>query len=415
MKTVSEAIKTVLEHTRPCGAEEVSIFDSAGRVLLEDVYSNRDHPPYDVSAMDGYAVRSEDIRGASRENPAVLSMVEDIKAGSMPRRVVENGQAARIMTGAPVPQGADTVVRVEDTDTDGRVVKIFTPSACGTDIRRKGENLREGEPVLHTGTDLKPAEVGILAMVKKKTVRVGRRPSVAVLSTGDELEGLEDRFDPLKIPDANSYTLMAQLSLAGAVPELVGIARDRKEELREKLSQALACDAVVVSGGVSVGHHDFVRETIKELGVDMKFWRVAIRPGHPFAFGISREGIPLFALPGNPVSSMVCFEVFVVPAIRKMLGAKRLFRKAIRVTVGGTVKDKRGRTNFVRVRIENTPTETVARLTGRQGSGILMNVVGADGLLIVPQECDELKEGDNALCQFLCVQSFQERPPVNEV
>ncbi len=415
MKTVSEAIKTVLEHTRPCGAEEVSIFDSAGRVLLEDVYSNRDHPPYDVSAMDGYAVRSEDIGGASRENPAILTIVDDIKAGSMPQRAVESGQAARIMTGAPLPQGADTVVRVEDTDTDGRVVKILTTSARGTDIRRKGENLREGEPLLHTGTDLKPAEVGILAMVKKKVVRVGRSPSVAVLSTGDELEGLEDEFSPLKIPDANSYTLMAQLSLTGAVPELAGIARDRKEELREKLSRALAYDAVVVSGGVSVGHHDFVRETIKELDIDMKFWRVAIRPGHPFAFGISQEGVPLFALPGNPVSAMVCFEVFVVPAIRKMLGAKRLFRKAVRVAVGGTVKDKKGRTNFVRVRIENTPTETVARLTGRQGSGILMNVVGADGLLIVPQECDELKEGDSALCQLLSVQSFQERPPVNEV
>ncbi len=415
MKTVSEAIKTVLEHINPCGTEEVSIFDSAGRVLAEDVYSNRDHPPYDVSAMDGYAVRSEDIKDASKENPAVLRIVEDIMAGSMPQKTIQTGEAARIMTGAPVPQGADTVVRVEDTDTDGTVVKIFTPSSRGTDIRRKGENLREGETVLHRGMDIKPAEVGILAMVKKKTVRVGRKPVVAVLSTGDELEGLDEEFDPLKIPDANSYTLMAQLALTGAEPELMGIARDRKDELREKLLQALRCDAVVVSGGVSVGHHDFVKETIKELGIDMKFWRVAIRPGHPFAFGISQEGTPLFALPGNPVSTLVCFEVFVVPAIRKMLGAKRLFRKAIKVTVGGMVKDKKGRTNFMRVRIENTPKGTVARLTGRQGSGILMNVVGADALLIVPEEYDRLEDGDSAVCQLLCIQSFQERPAVSEV
>ncbi len=414
MKTVSEAIKVILEHIEPCGSEEVSIFDSTGRVLAEDVYSNRDHPPYDVSAMDGYAVRSEDIGTASRENPAVLTIVDDIKAGSMPKRAVEGGQAVRIMTGAPVPQGADTVVRVEDTDTDGTVVKIFTPAPAGTDIRRKGENLREGEQVLHAGMDLKPAEVGILAMVKKSKVRVGRRPSVAVLSTGDELEGLEEEFDPLKIPDANSYTLMAQLTLTGALPQVLGIARDKKEELRKRLLEALRYDAVVVSGGVSVGHHDFVRETIKELGIDMKFWRVAIRPGHPFAFGVSESGIPLFALPGNPVSALVCFEVFVVPAIRKMLGAKRLFRRAIRVTVGGVIKDKRGRTNFMRVRLENTADTTVARLTGRQGSGILMNVVGADGLLIVPEECTILEEGDTAVCQLIGVQSFQERPPVSD-
>jgi molybdopterin molybdotransferase len=287
MKTIKEAQNIILANVDCLEAEEVSIMEALGRVLAEDVTSNRDHPPYDISAMDGYALRYGDVKSATKANPAELTLVDDIRAGMEAKKPVNEGEAARIMTGAPMPQGADTVVRVEDTDTSGDKVKIFDPAKKGANVRLRAENLKEGDTVLREKTELSPAEVGILAMVKKANVRVYKKPSVAILSTGDELEGLEEPFDERKIPDANSYSVMAQLQRLELKPVLLGIARDTRAELEDKLKEGLGYDILIVSGGVSVGHHDFVRPTLKALGIEMLFWRVALRPGHPFAFGVS--------------------------------------------------------------------------------------------------------------------------------
>lgn len=412
MKTLKEALDIILKNVKTAGCESVHITYALGRIIAEDISSNRNHPPCDISAMDGYAAIFEDIKGADKTNPAELQIVDEIRAGGEPKTAIEKGQASRIMTGAPVPKGADTVIRVEDTDFSGTQVKIFAASPRGSNIRLLGENLKIGDRVIEKGTELGPAHIGILAMVKKSEVFVYRKPHIAVISTGDELEGLEESFNPKKIPDANSYTVMAELQAIGAEPILLGIARDTQKSLEDKLRLGLECDAVIVSGGVAEGKFDFVRPTLKSLGIDIQFWRVAIRPGHPFAFGIGER--PVFALPGNPVSSMVCCEEFVVPAIRKMLGAKKLFRRTMTAELKGNIKDKKGRMHFMRATLEETKDGYSARTTGEQGSGILMSMVYADALLVVPAEAEELKEKTPVTVQVLYGFPFQEKPNLTD-
>jgi molybdopterin molybdotransferase len=414
MKTVNEAQEIILRSISRLGVEDVPLMKALGRVLAEDVFSNRNHPPYDISAMDGYAVRFADVSGATRENPVVLKIVDDIRAGYQPRCGVGQGEASCIMTGAPVPVGADAVIRVEDTATSGDTVKIFAPWELGANIRLMGENLKTGDRVLADGAELGPAEVGILAMVKKKSVKVYRRPVVAVLSTGDELEGIDEPFDALKIPDANTYSIMAELQALGVEPVLLGIARDTREALEAKLREGLKYDALIISGGVAAGHHDFVRPCLKELAVEILFWRVALRPGHPFAFGKGTGGngkeTIVFGLPGNPVSSMVCFAEFISPAVRKMSGHKKLFRSTFKARLTKPVKDKKGRTHFMRVRVLETPDGFEVETTGSQGSGILMSMVEADGLMIVPAEADSIGAGETVTVQQLGSATFQDTP-----
>ncbi len=407
MKTVKEAQEIVLKHSAPGESEEVSIESSLGRILAEDISSNRDHPPYVISAMDGYALKEADIKGATKDAPAILDIVDDIRAGYAPKCAVEKGQASRIMTGAEVPVGADTVIRVEDTAGSGDKVNILTPPDEGANIRLKGENLKVGDLVLDVGTDIGPSEVGILSMVKRALVPVYRLPSVAILATGDELEAIDEPFNEKKIPNANSYSVMAELQSIGIEPVLLGIARDTKEDLNAKLEEALDYDVLIVSGGVSVGHHDFVRPCLKEMGIEMLFWRVALRPGHPFAFGTGKD-IKVFALPGNPVSSMVCTTQFVLPALRKMMGAKKLFRTTFPARLTKGVKDRLGRLHFMRVRVENDGEGFTVTPTGSQGSGILMSMVQADGLMVVPPEADKLSEGASVTVQSLHAGEFQE-------
>lgn len=418
MKTVLEAQSIVLEHARRLAAETVLLKESLGRVLAEEVTSNRDHPPYDISAMDGFAVRHEDIDGATKQAPTVLRVVDDIRAGAEPACRVGHGEASRIMTGAAIPEGVDTVIRVEDTGSSGDNVKVFTPPELGANIRPMGENLREGDVVLGEGAEISPAELGILAMVKRAEPLVYRRPSVAILSTGDELEGLDEPFDKMKIPDANSYTVMAGLKTLGIEATLLGIARDSREELKAKLEQGTTHDVLIVSGGVSVGHHDFVRPTLKELGITMHFWRVALRPGHPFAFGTAEyEGgrrLLVFGLPGNPVSSMVCTEQFIVPAIRKMTGASALYRPTVKARLKNDVKDKTGRVHFMRVKLEYTGDGIVADPTGPQGSGILMSMVKADGLMIMPAKAARLEKGSIVTVQLYKSDVFQQDPGISD-
>ena len=399
----SEALSLILESAPLSGVETVMLEQSLGRVLAEAVCANRDLPPYDVSAMDGFALRSADVMNA----PASLTIIEDIKAGNMPTRTVQAGQCARIMTGAPMPQGADAVIRVEDTRelpaSDVRIDKAVKP---GNDVRPRGESMKNGELVLTAGTEITPGVIGVLATVKAAQFAVYRRPSVAILSTGDELEGMRDPVDPNKIPESNTYALMGQVQALGIEPVLLGIARDDPDELRRFLQEGLQFDVLLVSGGTSVGVHDYVRPTLEALGVQMKFWRVAIKPGHPLAFG-KADKTSVFGLPGNPVSSMVCFEEFVAPALRHMMGNTRLYRRTVTARLAHPVKFRPGRTEFVRVLLTRDAAGYIASSTGSQSSGVLMSMARADGLLVIPSDSTGLAAGEQVTVQLLDGTVFQ--------
>ncbi len=401
--SVTAAQQCVIEASQPLGAENLKLEQCLGRVLAADIRANRDQPPYAVSAMDGFALRSADVANA----PAVLEIIEDIKAGDMPTRTVQAGQCARIMTGAPVPPGADTVIRVEDTQavSDSRV-QIKVAVKINNDIRPRGESMKDGEVVLQAGTTITPGVVGLLAMVKCDSVPVYRQPRVAILSTGDELEGLHDPFDANKIPDANSYALMAQVQALGIQPTLLGIARDDPDELHRALQNGLQYDVLLVSGGSSVGVHDYVRPTLEALGVQMKFWRVEMKPGHPLAFGVTADSC-VFGLPGNPVSSMVCFEEFVLPALRKMMGHARLYRRTITARLTHDIKHKHSRTEFVRVNLQREENGYAVTSTGAQGSGILGSMAKAEGLLVVPAASKGLAAGSSVTVQLLDDTAYQ--------
>ena len=402
--SVANAQQCVLGSVAVLGTESVKLEQSLGRVLAEDVRANRDLPPYDVSAMDGYAVRSADLAHV----PATLAITEDIKAGDMPAKTVQAGQCARIMTGAPVPVGADAVIRVEDTQAlSESKVQINVAVKPGNDIRPKGEGMRNGDVVLAAGTEITPGVIGVLATVKCAQVQVYRHPRVAILSTGNELEDMDDPVDPNKIPNSNSYALMAQVQALGIAPALLGIARDDPAELAEYLQRGLRFDVLLVSGGTSVGMHDYVRPTIEALGVQMKFWRVAMKPGHPVAFGMTADTF-VFGLPGNPVSSMVCFEQFVAPALRRMMGHARLFRRTIAARLTHNVKHQAGRTEFIRVTLTKQEGGYATTSTGAQGSGMLLSMARADGLMVVPAESTGLAAGEQVTVQLLDGTVFQD-------
>ena len=403
--SVKHAQECILEAIGRLDVETVRLEQALGRVLAEDVRANRDQPPYDVSAMDGYALRAADLAAV----PETLAIIADIQAGDMPSLTVQTGQCARIMTGAPLPPGADAVIRVEDTQalSDNRV-QINRAVQAGNDIRRLGENMRNGEVVLNAGTEITPGVIGILATVKCAQLQVTRRPRVAILSTGNELEGMDEPFDPNKIPNSNSYALMAQVQALGIEPVLLGIARDDPAELAEYLQRGLKFDVLLVSGGSSVGVHDYVRPTIEALGVRMLFWRVAIKPGHPLAFGTTSK-TAVFGLPGNPVSSMVCFEQFVAPALRSMMGHARLYRRTVTARLAHAVKTRPGRTEFIRVMLSGDDAGGyVATSTGTQSSGVSLSMARADGLLVVSATCNGLAAGGSVTVQLLDGTAFQD-------
>ncbi len=402
---VNQALEIVLDSVATQSSEMVAIEKSLGRVLAEDIRANRDLPPFDVSAMDGFAVRSADLPGA-------LSIIEDIKAGDIPKMTLAPGLCARIMTGAPLPQGADAVIRIEDTrQVSADTVQIDISVKAANDVRLRGESMKTGDIVLNAGTEITPGAIGILATVKAKNFRVFRRPGVAILSTGNELESIDEPVDPNRIPDSNSHALMAQVQAQGVEPVLLGIARDDPEELEAFLERGLAYDVLLVSGGTSVGVHDHVRPTVEKLGVEMKFWRVAMKPGHPLAFGVLKRSDGsrslVFGLPGNPVSSMVCFEQFVAPALRSMMGNARPYRRTVKARLAHPVRMKPGRTEFVRVQLASDKEGYLASATGTQSSGVLLSMARADGLMVLPSDCTGLSAGETVTVQLLDGTEFQ--------
>ncbi|MHB0976626.1 MAG: molybdopterin molybdotransferase MoeA [Candidatus Aquicultorales bacterium] len=399
MINVDEALVEILDNIKRLPAEEVPVLDALGRTLDEDVLSGIDIPPFDNSAMDGYAVRAEDVAEATESRPAVLQVLEDLAAGYVASNSIGRGEAVRIMTGAPLPAGADAVVMVERTERSDGQVAVRKPVVRSENVRYAGEDVRAGEIVLGRGKTLKPGDIGMLASVGRASVKAVRRPRVAILSTGDELVGIDEPLAPGKIRNSNAYSLAAQAMEAGAVPVLLGIARDTREDLVAKITAGLEADMVLTSGGVSVGDYDLVKQVLGEMG-EMVFWKVAMKPAKPLAFGLI-EGKPLFGLPGNPTSSMVSFEQFVRPSLLKMSGKTRLTRPVIEVVVDEKIVKKPERRHFLRAILERHDDGVHAKLTGSQGSGILKSMTLADAFLIVPEGVSVVEPGERLKAQLL--------------
>lgn len=398
MISADQALGVVLETLRPLPPEKVSLLDAVGRVLAEDVCAPRDLPPQHNSAMDGFAF----LRGDPTHTSGGFRVVDDIPAGATGRRPLEAGECARIMTGAPLPEGADTVVPLEDTDGEGGAVVLRSWPERGANVRWAGEDVRKGALVIPSGAVVRPAEVGMLAALGRSFVAVHQRPRVAVLATGDEILDLDAPPDGGKIVNSNSYGVAAQIADAGGIPVILGIGKDDPEGLLEMLARAEGADAVVTTGGVSMGDRDYVKAVLARWGVEVQFWKVAIKPGKPVVFG-RRGRTPVFGLPGNPVSAMVGFEEFVRPALRRLQGHSLLFRPVLDAVLGeeaGAVRTKPGRMDFVRCRVEPTEGGFLVVSVKRQSSGLLTTLVEANGLLVFPEDSTGAQPGDRVRVQL---------------
>jgi molybdopterin molybdotransferase len=395
--TVPEAVAQITADIQPCSVERIALLDSLGRVLAADAVARYTLPQWDNSAMDGYAVRSVDVAAASVERPVVLPVPETIAAGGFASRALGAGEAMRIMTGAPIPEGADTVVRVEDTDGGLERVIIRNARDVKKNIRPRGEDYQDGATVMTAGTPVAAAQLGVLASLGYGKVDVHRRPVVAIAGSGDELVDL-DRFDEVlagkKIVASNRYTLDALVRQAGGIPKHLGNAADTPESLRAVLERSRGCDLLVTSAGASVGEFDYTRQVLESLGADLRFWRVRMRPGAPLGFG-TLDGMPWLGLPGNPVSAMVTFELFARPAIRRMLGHTRLFRRPLSAVLDEPVSIGAKLMHFLRAVTRVRDDGAVAvRLTGPQGSGILTSMSQANALLIIPEDRSRVEAGE---------------------
>ncbi len=400
MITVDEALERILFYIQPLGFEKVSLLETLGRVIGEDVYAPWDIPPLDNSAMDGYAVRSEDVVKASSDYPVQLEVIEDLPAGSVSKKTIGKGQAIRIMTGAPVPKGGNVVVPVENTRKGNETVLILESPPQGENIRRAGEDVKSGERVISKGDLLRPAEVGMLASVGRASISVYQRPLVAILCTGDELADVDEELGEGKIISSNSYTLASQVKDCGALPVQLGIARDRKEDIKARLLQGLRADVIISSAGVSVGDYDFVKDVLADLKMEMIFWKVAMQPGRPLAFG-TIQGKPVFGLPGNPVSSMVSFEQFVRPSLLKMMGHGQIFRPVVEAVLKEDIRKKPGRRHFMRAYLSFEKGGYSISLTGSQSSGVLKSMVKANALMVIPEDREIVKAGEKVKVQVL--------------
>ncbi len=416
MIPVRRAMDLIVAGVAPLPVEEVPLADALGRVLAADVVSPLTLPARTNSAMDGFAVRAADVRGAAKDRPRRLRVVEEVRAGGLPTRAIGPGEATRIFTGAPLPEGADGVIRQEDAQLEGADVSVLDDRDAGRNVRFAGEDLKTGATALQAGTPLGPAQLGILASMARGRVPVRRRARVGILASGDEIADLDEAEAILagrKTASSNSYTLDALVRLAGAVPVPLGIAADTPGSVREHVERGIASsDLLVTTAGVSVGEYDYVRSVLEALGCEMIVSKVRMRPGSPTSFGIVR-GVPWIGLPGNPVSTMVCFELFVRPAILKMQGHAALHRRTVRVVTDDEVKTPGRLTHFLRAVARETPDGWRARLTGPQGSGILTSMAQANALLVVPEETDAAPAGATLDAILLDdPRAMSERPPL---
>ncbi|HJQ12950.1 MAG TPA: gephyrin-like molybdotransferase Glp [Gemmatimonadaceae bacterium] len=407
---IADASERILAEIKPLEIEKVPLRQALGRVLAEDISATVTMPPWSNSSMDGYAVRSADITPVMTGQKVKLRVVGTIAAGDFAKRPIKRGEAMRIMTGAPIPDGADSVIRKEDTDGGAEKVEIREARDVWKNIRPAGEDFQRGDLLAKRGYPLKPALLGVLASTGVREVKTFRRPRVAIISSGDELVDIDD-FDQVsegrRIVSTNSYTLDAMTRVAGGKPVDLGIAADTKASLRRKLDSAEGCDLILTSAGVSVGDMDHTRDVFEELGGELKFWKVKMRPGAPLAFGLL-DGVPWIGVSGNPVSAMVSFELFVRPALRKMQGHAALFRRTVTVTVEEEIRIAVKLTHFLRAIVSRAPDGSLsARLTGIQSSGALTSMAKANALLIVPETSATVAKGSQ-LNALMLDQSLEE-------
>ncbi len=407
MLSVEEAYRQIMARFSPLATEEKSLLDCLGQTLAAEVRSPLALPPLANSGMDGYAVRREDIGGASESNPHRLRIIGLVAAGQVSEQTVAPGTAIRIMTGAPLPAGADTIVPFEETDEIQRrasglalpltEIDIQADLPLGCNVRPAGEDVQPGQLVLEAGAVIRPAEIGVMASLGLERAPVIRRPLVAILSTGDELESLGRELTGGKIYDSNGFSVAASIMAAGGIPRSLGIARDNLEDMRRKLEQVAGSDLLVTSAGVSKGDYDVVKDVLTERG-DINFWSVRMRPAKPLAFGMLHgdggRPVPLLGLPGNPVSAMVAFEMFARPAIRAMLGRKRLARPTVEGILTGPIRNTDGRRVFARVEVERRDGVFYANPTGPQGSNILTSMSRANGLAVCPDDLPVKEAGE---------------------
>ena len=403
MISVEEAQERVLAEIALLGTEQVAFTESLGRVLREDVVANSDVPQADNTAMDGYAVRADDIA-----NPPVrLRVIEDLPAGKVAGESVTPGTAIRIMTGALIPDGADTVAHVEITDAGSDFVTVRESLKRGVNLRRRGEDMRAGDVVLSAGTLIGAAEIGVLASVQKSVVRVGRKPAVAIISTGDEIVDVDQPRPIGKVVNSNSYSLAALAREAGALPRMIGIVPDTREATIAAIESALESDFIISSGGVSVGAYDFVKDALDALGAETKFWQIAMKPGKPVVLSRVRNRV-YFGLPGNPVSCMVSFLLFIAPALRKAMGQKSgLLPPIVQTRLMGPLKSRGDRRNYLRVRVVARGGEMLAYPMAAQGSGVSTSMVQANGFAIVDTGITSVKAGES-IATVLVARPFSE-------
>lgn len=405
--SIAEARDIILAAIVPLGPQRCPIREAVGRILAERIDSDRSIPPADNSAMDGYAVRAEDLETA----PVELQVIGVAAAGHAAPQRLASGQAIRILTGAAIPTGADAVVMQEDTELSGTSLSVLEPVSRGQHIRRAGCDVAPGTPIAAPGEQLSPALVGMCAALGRSDLEVIRRPRVAILATGDELVEPEDLQDDGRIVTSNSYTLFAALTALGVEPVYLGIARDEPDIIEEHFRRGLECDAVISTGGVSVGDRDWIKQVLAKIGGEMHLWRVLMKPGAPLAF-VTVAGRPVFGLPGNPVSTLVAFEQFVRPALLKMMGHTRIYRPTASAELTQPYKKPAGRAHLIRVKLETRAEDgrLLATPTGDQSSAILLSMVEAQGLAFVAESVEQVAAGEALSVQLLGRDDFVESP-----
>ena len=400
MIELEEALEIVLSQVKVLSSQKIDLSSSLSRTLAEDVYADFDIPGFDRAAMDGYAVISKDTNPASKEKPVILEVIADVPAGYSTEKVVKNGRAVRIMTGAPMSEGADAVVMVEDTEKEEGKVKVFRKVTCEENVSFAGEDVKKGELILPQGKLIRPAEVAMLAGLGRKDVLVKIKPRVAIISTGDELVEVGKGLEKGQIYDSNSFALFSQVLSTGGEPQRLGIVRDKREDILARIKEGLSYQLLILSGGVSVGDYDLVADVLKEAGVKMLFWNVAVKPGKPTFFGIKKDTL-VFGLPGYPVSSMLSFENLIRPAIFSMLGRDDWQRIRVKAILKETVLSRGRRKKFIRAKLVKEGDKYLAVPATSQKSGILKSMVWADGLLILPEKIEKVEKGEEVFLELL--------------
>jgi molybdopterin molybdotransferase len=406
---VTEALERIMAAAVPLPPEQLPLHATLGRALAEDVVAEATLPPWTNSGMDGYAVKAADVRGATRAAPVTLRVVDRVKAGERPGRAIAAGEATRIMTGAPIPPGADSVVRVEDTDREAAngLVRVLDDRDAGQNLRPAGQDMQRGEHLLARGHSITPGTVGVLAATGRSAALVHRRSRVAVLTTGDELRE-PDRFDDVRsgqgVPNSNGPMITAMVTAAGAEAVSIGNAPDDPAELRSRLESAHDADVLVTLGGASMGEADLVKRVLDEMGYRPDFWRVRMRPGSPFGFGWlprGRREQPVFTLPGNPTSAFVTCEVFVRPFLRRLAGHAAAARRRLVCRAAEPIRAPARLTYFLRVELDGSGGDTSARLTGPQGSGLVSGLARARGLAVIGEEVPAIGVGEDVVVMLI--------------